>query len=62
MAVLNKDGDGDNLVMWGFGDQGQLANGCEDVTTPEVVALKGRVVLGAEGGGQHTIMVLKPKE
>jgi regulator of chromosome condensation len=62
MAVLDKEGAGDNLVMWGFGDQGQLANESEDITEPTVIALKGRRVLSADGGGQHTIMLLAPKE
>jgi regulator of chromosome condensation len=62
MAVMDKGGLGDNLVMWGFGDQGQLANGSEDIEVPTFIPLKGRVVVCADGGGQHSILLLKPKD
>ncbi len=51
----------DNLWMWGYGEMGQLANGAEDVETPENTDLKGRTVYSAAAGGQHTVLLLNPK-
>ncbi|KAL3900806.1 MAG: hypothetical protein SGCHY_001086 [Lobulomycetales sp.] len=62
MAITRDPLDkGNNLVMWGFGEQGQLANSSEDIPEPETIELKGRVVITAGGGGQHTTMLLKPR-
>jgi regulator of chromosome condensation len=52
----------DNLYMWGYGEMGQLANGLdEDSNIPSKINLKGRTVLNASCGGQHTVLLLSPK-
>jgi regulator of chromosome condensation len=59
LAVTQKEGN--NLWMWGYGEMGQLSNGSEDADVPENTELKGREVIAAAAGGQHTVMLLKPK-
>ncbi|KAJ3138510.1 Regulator of chromosome condensation [Physocladia obscura] len=54
--------EGNNLWLWGYGEMGQLANGGEDESTPTQVELKGRHVYLGQCGGQHTLLLLKPKE
>jgi len=61
LALARNDGTGNNLLVWGFGEQGQLGNQGVDVEEPEEVSFKGRVLLCAEGGGQHTVMLILPK-
>jgi regulator of chromosome condensation len=51
-----------DLYAWGYGEMGQLANGSEDAPLPFQIELKGRKVLSATGGGQHTVLLLEPKE
>ncbi|KAJ3075380.1 Regulator of chromosome condensation [Podochytrium sp. JEL0797] len=53
---------GDNLWAWGYGEMGQLANGGEDETDPVEVNLKGRHVFKAAAGGQHLLLLLRPKD
>jgi regulator of chromosome condensation len=53
--------DGDNLWGWGYGEMGQLSNGSADSDEPFNVALKGRRVIDAAGGGQHTLLLIAPK-
>ncbi len=55
------DTRGNNLYMWGYGEMGQLSNGCMDADEPEQTNLKGRRVLNASAGGQHTVLVIAPK-
>jgi regulator of chromosome condensation len=55
------DEDGNNLYMWGYGEMGQLSNGCVDAEEPFCVELKGRKVIEAAGGGQHSILLIQPK-
>ncbi|KAJ3110920.1 Regulator of chromosome condensation [Phlyctochytrium bullatum] len=59
--ALTKE-SGNNLWMWGYGEMGQLANNNEDADEPFEVELKERCVYVAAAGGQHTVMLLKPKE
>ena len=40
---------------------GQLANNSVDAPIPFKVDLNGRFVLDASAGGQHTLMLLRPK-
>lgn len=56
-----EDRGGNNLYMWGYGEMGQLSNGCMDADEPEQTNLKGRRVLNASAGGQHTVLVIAPK-
>ncbi|KAI8842866.1 regulator of chromosome condensation 1/beta-lactamase-inhibitor protein II [Chytriomyces cf. hyalinus JEL632] len=58
----DNDFEGNNLWLWGFGEMGQLANGGEDESTPNEVELKGRHVYKAACGGQHTLLLLRPKD
>ncbi|KAJ2996832.1 Regulator of chromosome condensation [Globomyces sp. JEL0801] len=51
-----------DVYAWGYGEMGQLANESEDAPEPFQIELKGREVLMASGGGQHTVMLIKPKE
>ncbi len=53
--------EGDNLFMWGFGESGQLANGGENAEEPERIDLKGRFVIAAAAGGQHSVFLLAPR-
>ena len=59
-CAVTAEGD---LFTWGFGDLFQLGHGEEgDEVSPRVVgAVRGRVAQ-ASAGGQHTVMLLKPKE
>ncbi|KAJ3261372.1 Regulator of chromosome condensation [Boothiomyces macroporosus] len=50
-----------DLYAWGYGEMGQLANGSEDAPTPFQIDLKGRKVISAAGGGQHTVILVEPK-
>jgi regulator of chromosome condensation len=59
LAVTQED---NNLYAWGYGEMGQLANGSEDAPVPFQIELKGRQVLAASGGGQHSVILLTPKE
>ncbi|KAJ3216515.1 Regulator of chromosome condensation [Dinochytrium kinnereticum] len=59
--ALTKD-EGNNLWMWGYGEMGQLANNSEDAEEPFQVELKERHVYVAAAGGQHTLMLLRPKD
>jgi regulator of chromosome condensation len=52
---------GDNIYGWGYGEMGQLANGCEDAMVPFRMNLKSRVVLGISAGGQHSVLLLNFK-
>ncbi|KAJ3096584.1 Regulator of chromosome condensation [Phlyctochytrium planicorne] len=54
--------EGNNLWMWGYGEMGQLSNNFEDAKEPFEVELKERHVYVAAAGGQHTVMLIKPKE
>ncbi|KAJ3096928.1 Regulator of chromosome condensation [Physocladia obscura] len=54
--------NGNNLWLWGYGEMGQLANGGEDESIPTQIELKGRHVYLGRCGGQHTLLLLKPKE
>ncbi|KAJ3278560.1 Regulator of chromosome condensation [Borealophlyctis nickersoniae] len=60
LAVTNEEAN--NLYGWGYGEMGQLANGGEDSATPFKVELKGRQVIMAAAGGQHTVLLVKPKD
>ncbi|KAJ3078593.1 Regulator of chromosome condensation [Rhizoclosmatium hyalinum] len=63
LAVTRDDDfEGNNLWLWGYGEMGQLANGGEDENTPHEVELKGRHVYKAQCGGQHTLLLLRPKD
>ena len=53
--------EGDNLFMWGYGESGQLANGGENAEEPERIDLKGRYVISAAAGGQHSVFLLAPR-
>ncbi len=53
--------DRSNWWAWGTGEEGQLMNGGENWQTPEPVDLKGREVIQAELGAQHSIILLKPR-
>jgi regulator of chromosome condensation len=57
--AVTQQGD---LYAWGYGEMGQLANGSVDALEPFQIELKGRKVISATGGGQHTVMLLEPKE
>ncbi|KAI8618618.1 regulator of chromosome condensation 1/beta-lactamase-inhibitor protein II [Chytriomyces sp. MP71] len=58
----DKEFEGNNLWLWGYGEMGQLANGGEDESTPHQVELKDRHVYKAVCGGQHTLLLLRPKD
>ncbi|KAJ3197627.1 Regulator of chromosome condensation [Irineochytrium annulatum] len=60
LAVTEEESD--NLFMWGYGEMGQLANKGENEDTPARVELKGRHVFMAAAGGQHTVLLIRPKE
>ena len=51
-----------DVLSWGYGDLLQLGNGHEsDEDTPVEIDLKGRRVIQAVAGGQHTLLVLGPR-
>ena len=58
-CAVTRTGD---LYSWGFGELAQLGHGeCEDEAAPRrVEPVRGRVAQ-AGAGGQHTVMLLKPK-
>jgi alpha-tubulin suppressor-like RCC1 family protein len=65
MAVVrNDDQTGNNLYMWGQGEEFQLGNMTEDdeegesVSVPTMVDLGGRVVISARGGTSHTMFIV----
>lgn len=51
-----------DLWAWGYGEMGQLANESSDAPVPFQIDLKGRHVIMATGGGQHTVMLIAPKQ
>jgi regulator of chromosome condensation len=51
-----------NLWAWGYGEMGQLANSSEDSDMPFQVLIKDRHVIQAAAGGQHTVLLISPKE
>jgi regulator of chromosome condensation len=52
-----------DLWAWGYGERGQLGSeGGTDVEEPEQVEMRGRKCLKVSAGGQHTMMLLRPKE
>ncbi|KAI8824049.1 regulator of chromosome condensation 1/beta-lactamase-inhibitor protein II [Fimicolochytrium jonesii] len=52
-----------NLYSWGYGDMGQLCNeGGGDENTPFLVGLKGRRVIKASAGGQHSVFLIAPRQ
>jgi regulator of chromosome condensation len=57
--AISQDND---LWAWGYGEMGQLANENEDAPIPFQVELKGRQVLDTAAGGQHSVILLAPKE
>ena len=61
LAITGGQDEGNNLWMWGYGEMGQLANNFEDEESPFQVELKGRHVLQASCGGQHTLLLIRPK-
>ena len=61
--AITQDGD---LYAWGYGTEGQLANGTqdedpEDAPIPFQVELKDRKVFAVDGGGQHSVFLIEPK-
>ncbi|KAJ3012719.1 Regulator of chromosome condensation [Thoreauomyces humboldtii] len=63
LAVADKSTeDGSNLYTWGYGDMNQLCNGGGDEDTPFNVQLKGRSVITAAAGGQHSVYLIAPKD
>lgn len=56
---VTKDED---LMAWGYGECGQLGNSGEDEEKPTVIDLKGRKVIKAEAGGQHSVLLLHPRQ
>ncbi|KAI8929480.1 regulator of chromosome condensation 1/beta-lactamase-inhibitor protein II [Entophlyctis helioformis] len=62
LAVCKDKESGINkLYGWGYGEMNQLANGGEDSPEPSEFTLKGRHVIAAAAGGQHTLFLLRPK-
>lgn len=59
LAVTEEEED--NVYGWGYGEMGQLANDSVDAESPVSFKIKGRKILGAEGGGQHTVLLITPK-
>jgi regulator of chromosome condensation len=52
-----------DLYSWGFGEMLQLGNAEEkDEKIPFKVNLKDRKVIMACGGGQHSVILLRPRE
>ncbi|KAL2914686.1 hypothetical protein HK105_205825 [Polyrhizophydium stewartii] len=60
LAIVSEN-DTNSLYGWGYGEMGQLANDSQDAPEPEKFEIKGRHVIAASAGGQHTIMLLRPK-
>jgi len=56
---VTKDGD---FMAWGYGECGQLGNSGSDEEKPTVIDLKGRKVIKAEAGGQHSVLLLHPRQ
>lgn len=50
------------MWAWGYGEMGQLSNESQDAPEPFEIDLKGRNVICVGGGGQHTVLLLAPKE
>jgi regulator of chromosome condensation len=62
-VVSSSEGNTVNsLYGWGYGEMGQLANESEDAPVPHRFALKDRRVFEASAGGQHTVLLLSPKD
>ncbi len=57
--AVTHDGD---LWAWGYGEMGQLANESSDAPIPFQIDLKGRKVIMASGGGQHSVILVAPKD
>ena len=51
-----------NVYAWGYGEMGQLSNGSEDAPVPFQMELKSRKVISVAAGGQHSVLLLEPKE
>ncbi|KAI9020374.1 regulator of chromosome condensation 1/beta-lactamase-inhibitor protein II [Hyaloraphidium curvatum] len=52
-----------DLWGWGYGERGQLGSeGAEDVETPEQIEIRQRKCVKVSAGGQHTVMLILPKE
>lgn len=68
LAITEETPEGSNLYAWGYGEMGQLGNGetadgeGTDEETPFRLPLKNRKVLNAGAGGQHMVILLRPKE
>lgn len=62
LAVTGDQKSGNSLYGWGYGEMGQLANESEDAPVPHRFALKDRRVFEASAGGQHTVLLLSPKD
>jgi len=56
---VTKDGD---FMAWGYGECGQLGNSGSDEEKPTIIDLKGRKVIKAEAGGQHSVLLLHPRQ
>ncbi|KAL6598402.1 RCC1/BLIP-II protein [Neocallimastix sp. 'constans'] len=56
---VTKDGD---FMAWGYGECGQLGNSGVDEEKPKIIDLKGRKVIKAEAGGQHSVLLLHPRQ
>ncbi|EGF76941.1 hypothetical protein BATDEDRAFT_36131 [Batrachochytrium dendrobatidis JAM81] len=61
LALIRNASGTNDLYGWGYGEMGQLSNGSVDCCEPEQFNLKGRHVIQAAAGGQHTLMLLRPK-
>ncbi|KAI9105968.1 regulator of chromosome condensation 1/beta-lactamase-inhibitor protein II [Phlyctochytrium arcticum] len=64
LAISATSAAGSNeFYTWGYGDMGQLANsGGGDEEVPFEVPLKGREIISASAGGQHSVLLLQPKK
>ncbi|TPX32425.1 hypothetical protein SmJEL517_g04468 [Synchytrium microbalum] len=63
-SVALSDEETNNLYTWGYGEMGQLCNPGvdDDVLRPFRTNLNNRKVLMVSAGGQHTLMLLAPKD
>lgn len=61
-SLATTNAPSDNLYAWGYGEMGQLANESQDADVPFQVAIKSRHVIQAAAGGQHTVLLLSPRE